>query len=94
MGINFNGNGRDPTLTGRTEIWGVALSRLHEHLLLGFGRGAFWAPGSKNALEAGLAVSLNFIPPHVHNGFLDLALDIGLIGFVCFAISFVLVFWR
>ncbi len=90
----LTGMGKDPTLTGRTEIWGVALNRLHEHLFLGFGRGAFWAPGSKNALEAGLAVSYNFIPPHVHNGFLDLALDIGLIGFICFAISFVLVFWR
>jgi exopolysaccharide production protein ExoQ len=90
----LTGMGKDPTLTGRTGIWGVALTRLHEHLLLGFGRGAFWAPGSKNALEAGLAVSLNFIPPHVHNGFIDLALDIGLIGFICFAISFVLVFWR
>jgi len=90
----LTGMGRDPTLTGRTEIWGVALTRLSEHLPLGFGRGAFWAPGSKNALEAGLAVSLNFIPPHVHNGFLDLALDIGLIGFICFAISFMLVFWR
>lgn len=85
----LTGLGRDPSLTGRTKIWGVALTKLQDHLLLGFGRGAFWAPNSKYALEAGLAVSGGFIPPHAHNGFLDLALDIGMIGFVLFIITLI-----
>lgn len=86
--------GRDPTLTGRTPMWGVALSRLMERPLLGFGRGAFWAPGSPYALEAGKAVASGFVPPHGHNGFVDLALDTGLIGILLFAISFVIAYFR
>jgi exopolysaccharide production protein ExoQ len=86
--------GRDPTLTGRTPMWGVALTRLMDRPLFGFGRGAFWAPGSPYALEAGKAVTTGFIPPHGHNGFIDLVLDIGLIGFSLFVISFIIAYFR
>jgi exopolysaccharide production protein ExoQ len=86
--------GRDPTLTGRTPMWGIALSRLMERPLLGFGRGAFWTPGSPYALEAGKAVANGFIPPHGHNGFIDLALDVGLIGVLLFAISYLVAYFR
>ena len=84
----LDGLGKDPTLTGRTLIWGVTLTRLMDRPFLGYGRTAFWAPGSPYALEAGHAVTENFIPPHAHNGFMDLALDVGLIGFTLFAIIF------
>ncbi|NJR17809.1 MAG: O-antigen ligase family protein [Calothrix sp. CSU_2_0] len=90
----ITGIGRDPTLTGRTPMWGVALNRLMERPLLGFGRSAFWAPGSKYAKEAGLALTDGFIPPHGHNGFIDMALDVGLIGFTLFAISFFITYFR
>ncbi len=86
--------GKDPSLTGRTPMWGVALTRLMERPLLGFGRGAFWAPGSQYALEAGLAVAPGFIPPHGHNGFIDLLLDVGFIGFALFAVSYFTAYFR
>jgi exopolysaccharide production protein ExoQ len=86
--------GRDPSLTGRTPMWGVALTRLMERPLLGFGRGAFWAPGSPYALEAGLAVAPGFIPPHGHNGFIDLLLDVGFIGFALFTVSYFIAYFR
>ncbi|MEL7005769.1 MAG: O-antigen ligase family protein [Bacteroidota bacterium] len=83
--------GKDITLTGRTEIWGVSLYLLFkERLLFGFGRGAFWAPGSQFAELAGAAVGNQYIPPHSHNGFIDLMLDIGCIGLLLFIISFIL----
>ncbi|KST62335.1 O-antigen polymerase [Mastigocoleus testarum BC008] len=82
------GLGKDPTLTGRTLMWGVTLTRLMDRPLLGYGRTAFWAPGSPYAVEAGRAVTENFVPPHAHNGFIDLALDVGLIGFALFTIIF------
>ena len=82
------GLGKDPTLTGRTLMWGVTLVRLMDRPLLGYGRTAFWAPGSPYAIEAGRAVTENFVPPHAHNGFIDLALDVGLIGFTLFVIIF------
>jgi exopolysaccharide production protein ExoQ len=86
--------GRDPSLTGRTPMWGVALTRLMDRPLFGFGRGAFWAPNSKYALEAGLAVAPGFIPPHGHNGFIDLLLDVGLIGFALFTVSYFTTYFR
>ncbi len=88
------GLGKDPTLTGRTIIWDVALAKLQESPLLGFGRGAFWAPGSRYAIASGKAVAVGFIPPHAHNGFIDLALDIGLIGLLLFLINFAITYFR
>lgn len=80
--------GRDPTLTGRTPMWTVALIRLTERPLFGYGRGMFWRPIHKYAKEAGDAVATGFIPPHGHNGFLDMALDIGLVGLGIFIICY------
>lgn len=89
------GMGRDPTLTGRTPIWTVSLSHLWERPLFGFGRGAFWMPGSQYAAEAGAAVTaVGFIPPHAHNGFIDIALDIGVVGFTFFICSLLLAYGR
>ncbi len=90
----LTGLGKDPTLTGRTQIWGSVLTRLEESPWLGFGRGAYWIKGSKYAIEAGQAVSENFIPPHAHNGFIDLALDVGVIGLSIFLVSFAIAYLR
>ncbi|HBB31974.1 MAG TPA: O-antigen polymerase [Cyanobacteria bacterium UBA8803] len=86
--------GRDVTLTGRTPIWGVAIQKIQERPWLGYGRGAFWAPGSLYAIEAGKAVTIKFIPPHAHNGFIELALDVGLVGFLFFVLSLLLTLIR
>ena len=83
------GLGKDPTITGRTHIWGVALNRFMERPLLGYGRGAFWAPNSRYAIEAGNAIGPGgWIPPHAHNGLIDLALDVGLIGVLIFLVCY------
>ena len=84
----LTGLGRNPTLTGRTQIWGVALARIIERPLFGYGRGVFWAPNSPYAIEAGQALGTDWIPPHAHNGLIDLALDVGLIGLVLFLIVY------
>jgi O-antigen ligase len=90
----ITGLGKDPTLTGRTPLWGATLARLMERPLLGYGRGAFWAPKSQYAIEAGQAIGSGWVPPHGHNGFLDLALDVGLIGFSLFLMSYFTSFAR
>lgn len=84
----LTGLGRDATLTGRTPIWGVIISRLMEKPFLGYGCGAFFAPNSPYAFEAGQALRTGWIAPSGHNGFLDLALDVGLIGLVLFLILY------
>ncbi len=89
----LTGLGKDPTLTGRTPIWGAAIARLMERPLLGYGRDAYWAPKSKYAVEAGKAIG-GWTPPHGHNGLVDLALDVGLIGLSLFLICYFTAFAR
>lgn len=84
----LTGLGRDPTLTGRTPLWGAALARLMERPLLGYGYAAFWAPKSKYAIEAGHAIGSGWVPPHAHNGLIDLLLDVGFIGLSFFLMSY------
>ena len=87
--------GKDPTLTGRMPLWSYALARLTERPLLGYGLSAFWAPNSQYAIEAGQGVGAGgWIPPNVHNGLLDLTLDVGLIGVSLFLITYFTTFTR
>lgn len=86
--------GRDPTLTGRTYIWKVALYQLLDHPLFGFGRSAFWSPDSPYPRAISSYLSQSFRAPHAHNGFIDTALDVGLIGLTLFLICYVSGFIR
>jgi O-antigen ligase len=87
--------GKDPTLTGRLPMWGRIFDRLlTEHPLFGFGRGGFWADESNYAIEAGMAVTERYLPPHAHNGYIDLALDVGLVGLSLFLISLTIAYFR
>jgi O-antigen ligase len=90
------GLGRDPTLTGRTEIWGYAFMRLAQRPWLGYARGVFWDPQSVYPGEAGIVVvglppmnllAQTYAPPHAHNGVVDLLLEVGIVGLILFVIS-------
>jgi len=41
--------GKDPTLTGRTELWNFALSRIPDNPVFGIGYQAFWIQGTPDA---------------------------------------------
>ncbi|MEM9922293.1 MAG: O-antigen ligase family protein [Cyanobacteria bacterium P01_D01_bin.50] len=87
--------GKDGSLTGRVPMWTSAISRvITEQPLLGFGRGGFWADESNYAIEAGMTIGPNYVPPHAHNGYIDLALDVGLVGLSLFLISLTIAFFR
>ncbi|GAP95440.1 O-antigen ligase family protein [Leptolyngbya sp. NIES-2104] len=81
--------GRDPTLTGRTYIWKVSLDYLLDRPLFGFGRSAFWSPDSPYPRAISSYLSQAFRAPHAHNGFIEIALDVGLIGLTLFLICYV-----
>jgi O-antigen ligase len=83
--------GRDVTLTRRTDIWSLVLPAIGERPWLGYGAGAFWdvAPQSER-----IAKILRFDPGSAHNGFFDLALELGVVGFAAFALPFGLAFVR
>ncbi len=90
----LTGLGRDPSLTGRTPIWNVMITRLMEQPLFGYGLSVFWAPDSPYAIEVSQALGNSWIPPSGHNGFLDLSVDVGFVGLALFLISYFTTFVR
>lgn len=83
--------GRDPTLTGRTELWSLVTTMILRRPWLGYGYNGFWE-GNEGSY---FWISLNgFQPTSAHNGFLDLWLQLGLLGVLAFVLSFLLAFLR
>jgi O-antigen ligase len=70
--------GRDATLTGRTDIWQIVLDAIADRPILGYGYQAYFASHTIGAWD----------PGHAHNGLLQAALDLGLIGVVLVIITF------
>lgn len=68
--------GRNPTLTGRTEIWTAVLS-FHTNPLIGTGFDSFWQ--SSRIQEVASRIGYTGIT-EAHNGFLEVYLNLGLIG--------------
>lgn len=71
--------GRDPTLTGRTDLWGQAVAAIGDEPWLGHGFGAFWHEDGAIA-AARIAAREQWSVPHAHNGLLDVSLDLGIVG--------------
>lgn len=71
--------GKDPTFTGRTEIWHLVWAAIQARFWLGYGFGAFWidVPSADNPMFAIWDVTGVL---GAHNGLLDLWLSIGFIG--------------
>jgi exopolysaccharide production protein ExoQ len=94
FGFNINGElagavGRDPTLTGRADIWKVLLS-MHTNPIIGTGYESFWL-GSRLQWfwqNSGFG-HLN----EAHNGYLQVYLNLGLIG-VFFLVGFLVASYR
>ena len=86
--------GRDSTLSGRTVIWSAILEKIQERPLLGYGYLGFWHNIYGDSADVGKALGNTYIPPHAHNGFLDLVLSFGWIGALFFGLSFFLVVRR
>lgn len=77
--------GRDVTLTGRAELWTFSIANISEHPLLGHGYNAFWNV-AREALW--FNIQMNWNVPHAHNAFLELALELGVIGLALFLGSY------
>lgn len=84
--------GKDETLTGRTDIWVELVAAIEQKPALGYGYLAFWGLDSEPRYWLEKAVAWN--APSGHNGWLDLAISLGLVGVAIFAIDVALTLWR
>jgi exopolysaccharide production protein ExoQ len=84
--------GRDPSLTGRTELWAVSGMMALERPLLGYGYNAFWL--GLEGPSADVWQVVGWTAPGSHNGLLGIWLDLGLVGVVIAVFGFGLYLWR
>jgi O-antigen ligase len=84
--------GKDTDMSGRTWVWAYAIKMLFENFWLGYGYGTFWegynSPGGAFWTITGVGA------PHSHNGYIELALDTGVIGLAMFAAALFLLVYR
>ena len=87
--------GSDPALMERLEIWGMAFRLVAEHPLLGVGLGNFQAAyGRLMVPDLPLLTYPLELPEHAHNLFLNLAVEVGLVGVSAFAWLLAVAFLR
>lgn len=82
---------KDMTITGRTDFWPLVIDKINSEPLLGYGMNGFWQPWRGKEFDPGgsiIVAKTQFVPPHAHNGFLDLALDLGWLGLALYLFSF------
>jgi exopolysaccharide production protein ExoQ len=84
--------GKDPTLTGRTDIWKLAVVSAMKRPFLGYGYRAFWT--GLQGESAYITLAERWTVPGAHNGFLETWLDLGLIGLGMVLITMVVAFWN
>lgn len=70
--------GKDVTLTGRTDIWGLVGGKISDYPLTGYGLGAFWVNPYGPCYT--ILYALDWIVPSAHNAWLEMGLDLGFPG--------------
>jgi exopolysaccharide production protein ExoQ len=70
--------GKDPTLTGRTEIWQTIMPAVLKHPILGYGYVGFWR--GYEGESANLSLANGWSVTSAHNGILEIWLDLGIVG--------------
>ncbi|HMS82077.1 MAG TPA: O-antigen ligase family protein [Nitrospira sp.] len=78
-GLIISSAGRDHTLTGRAELWEAVLS-MQQHPLVGFGYESFWLGARRELLQE----RWYFAPNQAHSGYIELYLNLGLVGWLFF----------
>ncbi len=77
VALLLGAGGKTSSFTGRDAVWEFALTGILKRPLLGYGYFAFWESSADTAAQA-----LHWTPPHAHNGFLQVTLDLGAVGLI------------
>ncbi len=67
--------GKDPSLTGRTDIWDALFVKIAERPWTGYGYNAFW--GLESAPATWVRYQTGWLVPSAHNGWIDLLVQLG-----------------
>lgn len=70
--------GKDPSLTGRTDIWESLMRQVAERPWTGYGYGAFW--GLESLPAAYVRFETGWLVPSAHNGWIEILVQLGWIG--------------
>lgn len=80
------------TGTGRTPLWALLWNKVQLKPMFGYGYGGFWL--GKNGPSVELPELIREWARNAHNGFLDLILDLGLVGLALFLTGYTVAFWK
>lgn len=80
--------GKDTSLTGRDVIWIYIWNEILKRPLLGYGYGTYWIMGTHiiDLFSSFVGWRVN----EAHNGFLEIALQLGIVGFAIFILTYFL----
>lgn len=83
--------GRDPSLTGRTDLWRLGLTAISERPFFGWGFSAYVESPQAVQLRSQVAAFANYEFPHFHQSWIQTAVDFGvgaslLLAFIVFRV--------
>ena len=88
-GLVLKALGRDPTFTGRTEIWSQVLA-FHTNPIFGTGFESFWLGERLQQMGEGKVFRI----VQAHNGYLEIYLNLGLIGLFIIIGLIIATYWK
>ena len=84
--------GKSPDVTGRIDIWRGVIEAANQRPVFGWGWVSYWAPWAEPF--KGLAVRKGVVYLQAHDAWLDVWLQLGIIGLIVFAALVLSTLWR
>jgi len=81
--------GKDPTFTGRTDIWNLLMMSIKQKFWLGYGYGTYWMDPLGPSYS--VRTILQWSVPSAHNGWIETWLSGGAVVVAIFALHFIIV---
>jgi O-antigen ligase len=85
--------GKDLTLSGRVDIWDFVWNDIEKQFLLGYGFATYWIMGSSR-IEIFASYFEGFMVNSAHNGYLEIILQLGVVGFLFFLFPLIAYVYR
>lgn len=79
---------KDPGLNGRVDVWTAALPYIPQRFWFGWGYMGFWRGWQGEEHAKILRTIATWEPPDGHQGFMDLVIDLGVVGAFLFSLGF------